>query len=116
MLEVDGLKISISRGDTGSVTVTFTGEDTPADGTVAQIELMRTMDSPDPLWVKQLTVSSGRVTIPFFAEDSDYPRGMYCWILRLLYENGDRWTPMDKPKEFRILPAGTGTGGDGGGG
>ena len=115
MLEVNGLKISISRGDTGSITVTFTGEDAPADGTIAQVELMRTMDSPDPLWVKQLEVVNSMVTIPFTAADSDYPRGMYCWILRLLYANGDRWTPMEKPQEFRILPAGTGAGGDGGG-
>lgn len=115
MLKVDGLKISISRGDTGSVTVTFTGEDTPADGTTVQVELMRTIDSTDALWIKELAVSSAQVVIPLDAADSDYPRGQYCWILRLLYENGDRWTPMDKPQEFRILPAGTGGGGDGGG-
>lgn len=106
MLIVDGLKISISRGDTGSITVTFTGQDTPADGTVAQVTLQKTMDGDGPIWEKRLDVASGRVTIPFLSEDTvDLSRGRYCWCLRLLYENGDVYTPMDKPQVFEILPA-----------
>lgn len=112
MLIVDGLKISISRGDTGSITITFTGQDVPEDGTVAQVSLYKSPDT-DALWVKELTVESGRVTIPFLTEDSDYARGQYYWCLRLLYANGDIYTPMEKPQEFIILPSGThATGGD----
>ena len=117
MLQTDGLKILVSRGDTGSITVTFTGEDIPSDGTVAKVALQKTLDSEEPIWVKFLAVSSGRVTIPFFIKDTDYQRGLYFWCLRLLYENGDVYTPMDKPQEFRILAvAGDSTGGDGNGG
>ena len=62
---------------------------------------------------KLLTVSSGRVTIPFFTQDTDYTRGLYYWCLRLLYANGDVYTPMEKPQEFRILAvAGDASGGD----
>lgn len=123
MLEVDGLKISINRGDTGSLTVIFTGQDVPEDGTHAKVIMQKTEHSEEPLWEKLLTVGSGRVTIPFFPEDTDFPQGKYCWILRLLYENGDVYTPMQDMQEFRIWPSGSSsavltisTGGDGGGG
>ena len=113
MLQTDGLKISITRGDTGSITVTFTGQDIPPDGTVAKVAIQKTYDSEEPLWEKLLAVSSGRVTIPFFTQDTDYTRGLYYWCLRLLYANGDVYTPMEKPQEFRILAvAGDASGGD----
>lgn len=105
MLEVNGLKISVSRGDTGSITVTFTGQDTPPDGTIALVVLQKTLDSEKQIWEKELAVASGHVTIPFYTEDTNLTRGMYCWCLRLLYVNGDVYTPMEKPQEFEILPA-----------
>lgn len=106
MLDVNGLKILLSRGDTGSITITFTGQDTPPDGTIALVTLQKTLDSEEPIWGKELPVSGGRVTIPFLSGDTvNLSRGMYCWCLRLLYENGDVYTPMEKPQEFEILPA-----------
>lgn len=115
MLETDGMKISISRGDTGSITVTFTGQDTPADGTIALITMQKTMDSEEPIWEKRLSIAGGRVTIPFYSADTvNLSRGKYCWCLRLLYENGDVYTPMETPQPFEVLPA-NGEPGDGGG-
>ena len=115
MLETDGMKISISRGDTGSITVTFTGQDTPADGTIALITMQKTMDSEEPIWEKRLSIAGGRVTIPFYSADTvNLSRGKYCWCLRLLYENGDVYTPMKTPQPFEVLPA-NGEPGDGGG-
>lgn len=105
MLEVNGLKISVSRGDTGSITVTFTGQDTPPDGTIALVVLQKTVDSESPLWEKNLSIENGRVTIPFYPEDTNFRYGAYCWCLRLLYANGDVYTPMDRPQAFEILPA-----------
>lgn len=116
MLSVDGLAISINRGDTGSITVTFAGQDAPPDGTIAKVCLQKTLDS-EPIWEKLLSVASSRVTIPFFSHDTDYARGKYCWCLRLLYANGDVYTPMEKPQEFNILPvAGDASGGEPNGG
>ena len=116
MLETDGLKISLNRGDTGTITITFTGQDVPEDGTKVKIALQKTLDSEEPLWEKILTVASGRVVVPFYSRDSEYSRGEYVWCLRLLYANGDVWTPMKKPQPFIILPvAGDTSGGDDGG-
>ena len=111
--DATAIKILVSRGDTGSITVTFTGNDTPPDGTVAKVSLQKIIDSPEVLWEKLLTVNSGRTTIPFLTRDTDYPRGKYFWCLRLAYANGDVYTPMEKPQEFEILPASGGaSGGD----
>lgn len=113
MLKIDGLKILITRGDTGALNITFTGEDVPPDGTHVKVALQKTLDSEEPLWEKILTVASSQVTIPFATRDTEYPYGKYFWCLRLLYENGDVYTPMEKPQEFQILPVvGSATGGE----
>lgn len=105
MIEVDGLKISASQGDTGSVTITFTGQDVPPDGTRFRMTLKKTIDSEAPVWEKTIAISGGRVTIPFYEQDTNLGRGQYFWIPRLLYENGDRWTPVEELPEFIILPS-----------
>lgn len=116
MIEVDGLKISINRGDTGSITVTFTGEDVPETGTRVKFGLQKTLDSEEPIWEKIVQVDSGRITIPFYREDTDHARGDYLWYVKILYGNGDVYTPMKKPLPFVILPGGVETpGGDDGG-
>lgn len=104
MLELDELKISIHQGDTGTIGVTFTGNDIPEDGTIAKVSMQKTLDSEEPLWSKYLEIEDGSVTIPLFTEDSDYAYGTYFWCLRLLYADGDVYTPM-KPQKFVILPA-----------
>lgn len=106
MIEAKGLRLYVSRGDTGSVTVTFEGEDTPDNSVIALIVLARTRDS-DSIWEKRLHVTDGQVVIPFRSEDTkDLLYGEYAWILRLLYENGDVYTPMEDYAKFTILPAG----------
>ena len=116
MVEVNGLKISISRGDTGSVTINFTGQDAPADGVVALVVLQKTQDSEKPIWEKEITIEDSKAVIAFRTEDTrNLSRGKYCWCLRLLYPNGDIYTPMRKPQEFEVLPANGEPGDDSGG-
>ena len=106
MLEVNGLKIFISRGDTGSVTVTFTGTDVP-DDTVTALVILQKTDRSESIWEKRLPINSAQVVIPFRSIDTrERAHGEYRWILRLLYENGDVYTPMDEYEKFIILPAG----------
>ena len=106
MIEARGLKLYVSRGDTGSVTITFEGEDTPDDTVIALMVLQRTRDS-DSIWEKRIPVSEGKVVIPFRSIDTkDLLYGEYAWILRLLYENGDVYTPMEDFAKFIVLPAG----------
>ena len=115
MLDVNKLKISISRGDTGSVTVTFTGEDTPDDSTIALVILQKTEDSEETIWEKRVTIGNAQAVIPFRTEDTiDLPYGEYRWMLRLLYEDGSVYTPMEHYEKFIVCPAGGDiSGGDG---
>ena len=112
MLNTDGLRIAISRGDTGTITITFTGQDAPPDGTIALVTMQKTLDSEAPIWEKRLPVENSRVTIMLLHEDTNQTRGKYLWCLRLLYANGDVYTPMETPQVFEILAA-NGEPGDG---
>lgn len=114
MLDVKGLKIWLSRGDTGSVTVTFTGTDVPDDTVTALIVFQRGETSEESIWEKRIRVSSAQVVIPFATYDTnDLAPGKYKWILRLLYEDGSVYTPMEKYEDFTVCPAGGDiTGGD----
>lgn len=112
MLNTDNLKISISRGDTGTITITFTGQDAPPDGTVALVTLQKTLDSEETIWEKRIQVENSRVTIMLLHDDTNHTRGKYLWCLRLLYANGDIYTPMEAPQTFEILAA-NGEPGDG---
>ena len=37
MIDIEGMNITISRGDCSPFTITFTGDDVPEDGTVSKI-------------------------------------------------------------------------------
>jgi len=116
MLSVDGLKIYISRGDTGSINVTFTGADAPDDTVVALVVLQKAGYSSESIWEKRIPVSNAQIVIPFYIEDTNnLAYGEYAWILRLLYEDGSVYTPMERYEKFIIQPAGGDiTGGDSG--
>lgn len=101
MLNIDGLDISVSRGDTGTITITLTG-DVPADGTTALFTVRKSVDMTDSAVLeKELTVSSGQVVIDLSSSDTDIPWFAYCWDLRLIYENGDVFTPF-APAVFEV--------------
>ena len=121
MLDVNNLNILISRGDTGSITITLQGDDVPDDTTEALFVLQRTNDSETPIWEKRLAVHDGQVVVPFETADTiGLIRGEYRWILRLLYEDGSVYTPMEQFAKFTVLAANgsivseSESGGDGG--
>lgn len=101
MLSVVGHDIIVSRGDTGAVTITFTG-DVPADGTVALITVRKSPDMIEtPVWEKRVDVENGSVTFPLTTSDTDIQWFDYCWDVRLLYEDTSVYTPF-APALFRV--------------
>ena len=100
MFSVSGTDVTISRGDTGTLTITLTG-DVPADNTVALITVRKDVNKTDFEWEKHLAVNDGTIVVPLSSEDTDLPWHDYCWDLRLLYENGDIFTPFP-PALFRV--------------
>lgn len=102
MLETDKLRICVSKGDTGTITLNFTGEDVPDNTVTALVTLRKSVDSPEPIWEKRLPIEDGACVIPLGRENTNIPYGKYAWDVRLLYESGEVYTPM-KPAEFRIV-------------
>lgn len=102
MLEITGRKIDISRGDTGQFTITFTGDDKPADGVTVWVSLKKTKTSEDVIWEKYYTVHDDTVTVLLTSNDTDLPFGQYWWDARIRFQDGTIYTPM-LPASFRIL-------------
>ena len=102
MMNVDGQKIEISRGDTGAFTITFTGEDKPEDGCIAEISLKKTKTSETLIWEKKITVENDQVSVTLIQPDTDLPFGQYWWDVRIIFRDGTVYTPME-PASFKIL-------------
>lgn len=100
MFSVNGTDVEISRGDTGTLTVTFTGE-VPDNNTIALVTVRKDINMIDSVWEKRLPVDNGSVVITLTTEDTDIPWFDYYWDLRLLYANGDIYTPFE-PALFRV--------------
>ena len=102
MLEVNNLKIEVSKGDTGTLTLQFTGEDVPPNDTQALFTVRKNIDSEEKLIEKMLEIADGECVVPLTVADTNFPYGRYWWDVRLIYDTGDIYTPM-KPAEFRIV-------------
>ena len=101
MFSLDGTKIEVSKGDWGIFTITFTGDDTPVDGTTVRVSLKKNPNNDDTIWEKDLLVSDGTVTVVLRTEDTNISPGGYCWDVRILYNDGYVCTPIE-PSQFVV--------------
>ena len=102
MLNIDGLEIEVHKGDTEMFTITFTGDDAPADGEKVLVSLKKSVDSENVIWEKLLTVSEGKITVGLTSEETNIPYGQYWWDARILYDDDTVFTPMN-PASFKVL-------------
>lgn len=104
MFDVKGTQIMCSRQDTGTFTVTFTGDDAPADGTIVLVSLKTTpKKEAKVIWEKRLTVVNSKITVHIGKTDSDLKEGAYWWDARILFDDAEEpYTPME-PALFRVL-------------
>ena len=100
MFDVNGTDVTISRGDTGTLTVTLTG-DVPDNSTIALVTVRHDVNRTNVVWEKNFTVNDGQIIIPLTKNETDIPWFDYVWDIRLLYENGDIYTPF-APSVFRV--------------
>ena len=100
MFTVNGKDVVISKGDTGKITVTFTGE-VPENGTVALVTLRESVNKCEAVWEKRVAVHDGVIVIDLSSEDTDIPFFSYVWDIRLIYENGDIYSPFP-PAKFTV--------------
>ena len=102
MLNIDGDKIAVSRGDTGVFTVTFTGQDAPEDNCTVLVSLKKTKDAEEMIWEKRLAVSNHMITVTLTSDDTNQDYGQYWWDLRIKFRDGTIYTPM-MPASFKVL-------------
>ena len=102
MLNINGQKIEVSKGDTGIFTVTFTGDGAPTDNCTVLVSLKKTKDSENVIWEKRLAVTNHMITVSLTSEDTNLAYGQYWWDARILYADGTIYTPM-MPAVFKVL-------------
>ena len=102
MFNVNGQSISITKGDTATFTITFTGQDVPEDGTDVLVSLKKTKTSATAVWEKRLKIASGVVSVLLRTIDTNIDFGQYWWDVRILFSDGSVYTPM-QPASFKVV-------------
>lgn len=101
MLEVKGKTISVHRGDAGSFTITFTGDDKPDDGVKVLFSVKRAKaKDAKVVFSRELTVAENAVEVSLTREDTAIAEGTYFWDVCILWTERP-WTPMD-PEPFIV--------------
>lgn len=100
MFILDDLNITLSRGDTATLDLTFSG-DVPQAGDTVVMSLKTSPNDKKPKWEK---VVKGAPTVSFEIDSADtagLPFGTYYWDARIFYQNGNVTTPFP-PKKFVV--------------
>ena len=105
MFILDDMNITLTRGDSAYLEVTFTG-DIPGEGDLVVMSLKNSTRDPNPKWEKTGECDSeGKVVFTISPQDTArLPFGQYVWDLRIFYADGQVTTPF-APKAFRIAEA-----------
>lgn len=104
MIKIDGRHITITRGDCEPFTITFTGEDVPADGEKVLFSVKKTSNSANPVLEKELTMQEQKVVVQIMnADTKNLAFGDYEWDVRFPNFSGENepHTPME-PAQFTI--------------
>ena len=100
MFSINGKDIAISKGDTGIITITLTGE-VPDNNTIALVTVRENVNTCNVVWEKRLQVNNGVIIIDLTSEETDIPAHTYVWDFRLLYSDGGVYTPF-QPAKYQI--------------
>ena len=102
MIKINGGQVSISRGDTAALLLSFEG-DVPEDGVIALTTLKKGKQDKTAVWEKRLAVTEGNAQLLLEQEDTALPPGVYWWDVRLL-DQSSVVTPLP-PQMMVILEA-----------
>lgn len=102
MFMIDNLNITITRGDTATMELTFEG-DAPESGDTVAMALKTGVNKQAPIWEKSGSPDSeGVVRFDIGVGDTaGLPFGTYWWDLRVFYADGQVTTPF-APRRFVI--------------
>lgn len=101
MFTVNDLNITITRGDTASLEITFTG-DVPSSGDTVVMAVKKALNDGRPVFEKTGEASEGAITFDIDVEDTaQLAFGTYWWDLRIFYSDGQVTTPFS-PRKFIV--------------
>lgn len=104
MIKIEGTHISVTRGDCEPFTITFTGEDVPADGEKVLFSVKRNADMQNAIFEKTLILQDSKVEVQIMNADTrNLPFDDYEWDVRFpdYFGKGEPHTPME-PATFTI--------------
>lgn len=103
MIKVEGLEITVSRGDTGTLEINFDSCGDPLINTTALISIQKVKGEPNRIWEKRVEIDDNHCVLDLAHEDTNLPCRDYWWDIRLL-SNGDSdiMTPFE-PQKFKIV-------------
>lgn len=101
MLEVRGLDIRISQGDTATILIGLQNEE-PIEGE-AVITLKRNVGDRMNVWEKRVHIVDNEVPVYLESADTNLPARVYWWDVRLLLD-GAVQTPW-KPHRLEVMEA-----------
>ena len=102
MFSIDDFNISITRGDTATIEMVFSG-DVPDETDTVVMSLKRNTNTKEILWEKHGKCMDGKALFDIESKDtSKLAFGSYLWDIRIFYHDGQITTPF-KPKIFKVL-------------
>ena len=118
MFAVDGLNITITRGDTGTLEIVFRGDvplSTNRDTVIAALK--KSASRKDATWEKTLVETEtgeddggaySKYELELESNDTEsLSFGTYCWDFRIIYGDGQITTPFRKPASFVVAEVAT---------
>lgn len=105
MIDIQGLDITVSRGDCSPFTITLTGEYAVADGTEILFTIKRNSNQENALVEKRIPVRDGKIEVTIRnADTKDLAFGDYEWDIRFpnMYGENEPYTPDGFPGKFTI--------------
>ena len=107
MFSIQNLGISLTRGDTAALELTFTSDepnDVPGPADLVVMALKTSPRAAEAKWEKQANPDAeGKVQFDFAVEDTaQLPFGTYWWDVRIFYADGAVVTPI-APHKFAVL-------------
>lgn len=100
MFTIDGKNIELTRGDSFSFTMTFTGRTLPV-GCTALFTVKKRVKDDTPVIEKTIAVSDNKAAVFLYPEDTaELSAGTYFWDMRVMIPNAEGSIEVRTPMEY----------------
>ena len=105
MIIINGFTIKIHKKNEAGFTLHLTGDDVPADGTLARFRVKKSPRYETVFVEKIVPIIDSSISIDLEEDDTEYlDSGNYVWNVAILYEGQNPWTLIEPAPKFIVLP------------